>query len=217
AGERADALHPGVLSRLGRRLRRGSVARLRAGSDRHGGEAVPGAAGANRATARPGPPPRVAGAGRTLLRPRSHRPEGHPRRDHPDHRPRGPDGALLLPPAGRGGGSGPARHHDRPRPHRAERAAGRAQGLASSQWTRPLARGDLHRSRGHLVTVRSPALAIGWELLRRHRWGFAAAAGYVLFLWTARALGPGLGVLTGRDPELSFAFTFTVPTSIFFF
>ncbi len=67
------------------------------------------------------------------------------------------------------------------------------------------------------MTVRSPALAIGWELLRRHRWGFAAAAGYVLLLWTARALGPGLGVLTGRDPELSFAFTFTVPTSIFFF
>lgn len=65
--------------------------------------------------------------------------------------------------------------------------------------------------------MRSPALAIAWELGRRHRWGFGAAAGYLLLLWTARAVGAGFGVQAAMDEQLSFAFTFTVPTSIFLF
>lgn len=38
--------------------------------------------------------------------------------------------------------------------------------------------------------MRSPALAIGWEFATRHRWGFAALAGYLVILATTNLLIP---------------------------
>src|SRR6266550_2736325 len=45
--------------------------------------------------------------------------------------------------------------------------------------------------------MRSPALAIGWEFRRRHRWGLIAVAGYLFVVATIRflILGPGEAVL----------------------
>ena len=61
--------------------------------------------------------------------------------------------------------------------------------------------------------MRSPAAAIAWELTRRHRWGFAAVAGYLLLLAAYRllVLEPGADV-TFADSR-SFAFAVVVPMS----
>lgn len=70
--------------------------------------------------------------------------------------------------------------------------------------------------------MRSPALAIAWEFGRRHRWGFAALAGYLLLLGTTDLLIVDAGHAVSMDdlgdwPEVaprSFA-TAVVPVSLF--
>src|SRR5436189_1527863 len=50
--------------------------------------------------------------------------------------------------------------------------------------------------------MRSPALAIGWEFRRRHRWGLIAVAGYLFVVAMIRflILEPGEPVLVDRSP-----------------
>ena len=70
--------------------------------------------------------------------------------------------------------------------------------------------------------MRSPALAIAWEFGRRHRWGFAALAGYLLLLGTTDLLIVDAGHAVSMDdlgdwPEVaprSFT-TAVVPVSLF--
>lgn len=61
--------------------------------------------------------------------------------------------------------------------------------------------------------MRSPASAFAWEFGRRHRWGLAAIAGYLLLLAALNALmlGPGERLDSNRDGV--FAATVTVPMS----
>lgn len=68
--------------------------------------------------------------------------------------------------------------------------------------------------------MRSPALAIAWELGRRHRWGWLAILAYLLALGVLHALGPGAGPAAGLEasasgPEITprFAATVMVPLS----
>ncbi|MBI4540399.1 MAG: hypothetical protein HY704_12930 [Gemmatimonadetes bacterium] len=69
--------------------------------------------------------------------------------------------------------------------------------------------------------MRSPALAIAWEFGRRHRWGFAALAAYLLILATTDLLivdpGQAVNVDGYRLPAIAprFAATVIVPVSIF--
>ncbi len=67
--------------------------------------------------------------------------------------------------------------------------------------------------------MRSPALAIAWEFGNRHRWGFAALAGYLLLLGTTNVLvfEPGQVNLDEDLPFIAprFAATVIVPVSIF--
>ena len=51
--------------------------------------------------------------------------------------------------------------------------------------------------------MRSPALAIGWEFATRHRWGFAALAGYLVILGTTSLLlaEPGHAVNLHGSPD----------------
>lgn len=62
--------------------------------------------------------------------------------------------------------------------------------------------------------MRSPASAFAWEFGRRHRWGLAAIAGYLLLLAALNALvlGPGERLDSNRDGV--FAATVTVPMSV---
>src|SRR2546430_4481357 len=63
--------------------------------------------------------------------------------------------------------------------------------------------------------MRSPALAIGWEFRRRHRWGLMAVAGYLLVVATIRflILEPGEPV---RVDSLRFAAVVSVPLTTTF-
>src|SRR5438477_5782315 len=63
--------------------------------------------------------------------------------------------------------------------------------------------------------VRSPALAIGWAFLRRHRWGLIAVAGYLLVVATIRflILEPGAPVLVD---SVRFAGLVSVPLTTTF-
>ncbi len=63
--------------------------------------------------------------------------------------------------------------------------------------------------------MRSPALAIGWEFRRRHRWGLIAVAGYLLVVATIRFLifGPGEPVLVD---SVRFAAVVSVPLTTTF-
>ncbi len=70
--------------------------------------------------------------------------------------------------------------------------------------------------------MRSPALAIAWEFGRRHRWGFAALAAYLLLLGTTDLLVlDQAAVRSGGSRDLpahvapQFAARVTVPVSIF--
>lgn len=70
--------------------------------------------------------------------------------------------------------------------------------------------------------MRSPGVAIAWEFVQRHRWGFAALAGYLLILGTTNLLifEPGHAVNMGEAEDLPaiawrFAATVMVPVSIF--
>jgi hypothetical protein len=64
--------------------------------------------------------------------------------------------------------------------------------------------------------VRSPAVAIVWELGRRHRWGLAAVACYLLGLAAYRLLILEPGQPVGFDDSRSFAFAVMVPIGITF-
>src|SRR5438067_11497867 len=63
--------------------------------------------------------------------------------------------------------------------------------------------------------MRSPALAIGWEFRRRHRWGLIAVAGYLLVVATIRflILEPGEPVLVD---SVRFAAEVSVPLTTTF-
>src|SRR5213082_743457 len=63
--------------------------------------------------------------------------------------------------------------------------------------------------------MRSPALAIGWEFRRRHRWGLIAVAGYLFVVATIRflILGPGEPVLVD---SIRFAAVVSVPLTTTF-
>src|SRR6266513_2754704 len=63
--------------------------------------------------------------------------------------------------------------------------------------------------------MRSPALAIGWEFRRRHRWGLIAVAGYLCVVATIRflILGPGEPVLVD---SARFAAVVSVPLTTTF-
>src|SRR5438067_3086575 len=63
--------------------------------------------------------------------------------------------------------------------------------------------------------MRSPALAIGWAFLRRHRWGLVAVAGYLFTVATIRFLflGPGGPVLLD---SIRFAAVVSVPLTTTF-
>src|SRR5213076_1914723 len=63
--------------------------------------------------------------------------------------------------------------------------------------------------------MRSPALAIGWEFRRRHRWGLIAVAGYLFVVATIRflILGPGEPVLVD---SVRFAAVVSVPLTTTF-
>ncbi len=70
--------------------------------------------------------------------------------------------------------------------------------------------------------MRSPGVAIAWEFGKRHRWGMAALAGYLLLLATSNLLvfEPGQAVNFGESEDLPaiawrFAATVMVPVSIF--
>jgi len=62
------------------------------------------------------------------------------------------------------------------------------------------------------VTIRSPAAAIAWEFRRRHRWGFAALAGYLLVLAAVKLVMLARGHAVTFEPR-SFAFFVFVPLS----
>src|SRR6266516_2529304 len=63
--------------------------------------------------------------------------------------------------------------------------------------------------------MRSPALAIGWEFRRRHRWGLIAVAGYLCVVATIRflILEPGAPVLVD---SVRFAAEVSVPLTTTF-
>src|SRR5256885_5271243 len=63
--------------------------------------------------------------------------------------------------------------------------------------------------------MRSPALAIGWEFRRRHRWGLIAVAGYLFVVATIRflILEPGEPVLVD---SIRFAAVVSVPLTTTF-
>src|SRR5947208_15163858 len=63
--------------------------------------------------------------------------------------------------------------------------------------------------------MRSPALAMGWEFRRRHRWGLTAVAGYLFVVATIRflILGPGEPVLVD---SVRFAAVVSVPLTTTF-
>ena len=63
--------------------------------------------------------------------------------------------------------------------------------------------------------MRSPALAIGWEFRRRHRWGLIAVAGYLFVVATIRflILEPGEPVLVD---SVRFAAMVSVPLTTTF-
>ena len=64
--------------------------------------------------------------------------------------------------------------------------------------------------------MRSPAAAIGWELLRRHRCGLTAVACYLLVLAVYRLLILDPGQTVSFEDSESFAFAVMVPISITF-
>ena len=132
ARRRADSLLARVLSGLGRCVRGGAAAGVRA---RPGGEdqdPLQGAEGARRTADRAGLSSRAAGAGRAVVRPRSDRPPRHSRRRHSHHRRRRPHGAVFVALAGGSGAGRRSRHDDPPGHDRAERAAGRHQGARTA-------------------------------------------------------------------------------------
>src|SRR5437667_3432168 len=57
--------------------------------------------------------------------------------------------------------------------------------------------------------MRSPALAIGWEFRRRHRWGLIAVAGYLFVVATIRFL-----ILEPREPVLVDSVRFAAVVSV---
>ena len=65
--------------------------------------------------------------------------------------------------------------------------------------------------------MRSPAAAIGWGFLQRHRWGLIAIALYLAVLAGIRLLVSGLGQRAAIDPGFSFALAVVVPLSSIFF
>ena len=64
--------------------------------------------------------------------------------------------------------------------------------------------------------MKSPAAAIGWEILGRHRWGLGAVAAYLLGLATYRLLILDASQRVSFDDDRSFAFAVMVPISITF-
>src|SRR3989475_10139280 len=63
--------------------------------------------------------------------------------------------------------------------------------------------------------MRSPALAIGWEVRRRHRWGLIAVAGYLFVVATIRFLIPEPGGPVLVD-SVRFAAVVSVPLTTTF-
>ena len=57
----------------------------------------------------------------------------------------------------------------------------------------------------------SPGAAIGWEFLRRHRWGLMALTGYLMVLATIKLVILVRGEAVTFDSAQSFAFAVVVP------
>jgi hypothetical protein len=64
--------------------------------------------------------------------------------------------------------------------------------------------------------VRSPALAIGWEFHRRHRWGLIALGAYLAVLATIKLVILGPGVSINMDSAERFAAIVVVPLAVTF-
>ncbi len=62
--------------------------------------------------------------------------------------------------------------------------------------------------------MRSPAAAFGWELLRKHRWGFSAIAGYLVALANLNLV---LGAPIATEGTARFALTLVVPLTLAYF
>src|SRR5207237_353942 len=178
ARRRAPSLLARVLSGLGRCVRGGTAADVRARPGREDQKSLEGTEGAGGTARGAGVPAGIARPRRAVLGPRPDRPPRHPRRRHPHHRRRRPHGALLVASARRGGAGRRSRDDDQPRHDRAERAAADAQGVAR----RHDARRDFRRPRRDGLIMRSPAAAIAWEFRRRHRWGLLALLAYLAAL-----------------------------------
>ena len=70
-------------------------------------------------------------------------------------------------------------------------------------------------SRNSIRSPVSPAAAIGWELLHRHRWGLLAVTAYVIVLGAVKLVMLARGVaVVFDDHELVFAFTVIVPLGL---
>jgi hypothetical protein len=61
------------------------------------------------------------------------------------------------------------------------------------------------------VTTRSPAAAVGWELWRPHRWGFAAVAFYLVALAAVKLLALASGPPIAFDSPMRFALAVIAP------
>jgi hypothetical protein len=66
------------------------------------------------------------------------------------------------------------------------------------------------------VTVRSPAAAIGWQFRRRHRWGFAALAGYLAVLAVVKLAIVASGRPVTLESPARFAIAVPVPLAATF-
>src|SRR5207237_6672012 len=210
ARRRAPSLLARVLSGLGRCVRGGTAADVRARPGREDQESLEGTEGAGGAARGAGVPAGIARPRRAVVGPRSDRPPRHPRRRHPHHCRRRAHGALLVASARRGGAGRRSRDDDQPRHDRAERAAADAQGVAR----RHDARRDFRRPRRDGLIMRSPAAAIAWEFRRRHRWGLLALLAYLAALAAVR-------IFVGRRPidfdnDQTFALVVIVPLTATF-
>lgn len=64
--------------------------------------------------------------------------------------------------------------------------------------------------------MRSAARAIGWELLRRHRWGFAGVAAYVVIVAAIRVVVLEPGERVNFETDIGFALAIIIPLSSIF-
>jgi hypothetical protein len=62
--------------------------------------------------------------------------------------------------------------------------------------------------------MHSPAAAIAWEFWQRHRWGFAALAGYLLVLAVIKLVNVAWEYPINMDTPWRFAFGVVIPLGV---